>query len=137
MTILKKINPRMWMLFLPLVLMSAIAEEEAKTISLRTRVALAEKRKQGFELGTPENLTYEHRVKGAEAMKNKAKESKINQQATALIVEYREKQFSYDKIVELLTNLNFRTVNNKVFTSTGVMRLYKRYLDSVEQFQAA
>ena len=122
---------------LTIFLMSAIAEEEAKTISLRTRVALAEKRKQGFELGTPENLTYEHRVKGAEAMKNKAKESKINQQATALIVEYREKQFSYDKIVELLTNLNFRTVNNKVFTSTGVMRLYKRYLDSVEQFQAA
>lgn len=122
---------------LTIFLMSAIAEEEAKTISLRTRVALAEKRKQGFELGTPENLTYEHRVKGAEAMKNKARENKINQQATALIVEYREKQFSYDKIVELLTNLNFRTVNNKVFTSTGVMRLYKRYLDALEQFQAA
>lgn len=122
---------------LTIFLMSAIAEEEAKTISMRTRVALAEKRKQGFELGTPENLTYEHRVKGAEAMKLKARQNKSNQQATALIVEYRQKGLSYDRIAELLEQLNFQTVHNKKFTSTAVMRLYKRYLESAERFQAA
>lgn len=122
---------------LTIFLMSAIAEEEAKAISQRTRFALAEKKKQGFELGTPENLTQEHRQKGADAMKIKARMDKRNQQATALIVQYREKGLSYDKIVNFLTELKFRTVNNKIFTSTGVMILYKRYMEEQQLCIAA
>ncbi|MDX2361988.1 MAG: recombinase family protein [Crocinitomicaceae bacterium] len=112
---------------LTIVLMMAIAEDEAKRISQRTCAALAEKKRQGYVLGTPENLSYAHRLKGAEAMRLKARVSKANQQATALIVQYREKGLSYEKIVQLLTKLDFKTVNNKTFTSTGVMRLYKRF----------
>lgn len=114
---------------LTIVLMMAIAEDEAKTISKRTRDALAEKKRQGFQLGTPENLTYEDRLKGAEAMKRKARENKANQQATALIVQYREKGLSYDKIADRLTELDFKTAKGKEFTSTAVMRLYKRFID--------
>jgi DNA invertase Pin-like site-specific DNA recombinase len=113
---------------LTIFIMSAIAEEEAKTISSRTRVALAEKKKQGFVLGNPKNLTQAHRQKGATAMKIKSIENKMNQQATALINEYRAKGMSYDRIAEQLTRLNFRTANNKEFTSTGVMRLFKRHI---------
>lgn len=122
---------------LTIFLMSAIAEEEAKTISLRTKAALEAKRMQGFRLGSPENLKQEHRQKGAEAMKLKAQLNKANQQATALIVQYREKGYSYDKIVELLTNLNFKTVTGKIFTSTTVMRLYKRFIENSLTLQAA
>jgi len=116
---------------LTIFLMSAIAEEEAKSISSRTRLALQEKKRQGYQLGTPENLTQEHRQKGADSMKVKARANKTNQQATALIVEYRAKGMSYDKVAEMLTKLNFKTVNNKTFSSTAVMRLYKRYINEL------
>lgn len=115
---------------LTVFILSAIAEEEAKTISSRTRLALAEKKKQGFKLGTPENLKYEHRLKGGEAMKRKSLENKTNIQTTALIMEYREKKMSYDKIAIKLDSLNFKTVGGKNFTSTGVMRLYKRCIST-------
>jgi DNA invertase Pin-like site-specific DNA recombinase len=122
---------------LTVYILCAIAEDEAKVISSRTRLALDEKRKQGFTLGTPENLKYEHRLKGAEAMRMKALENKTNIQATALIMEYREKGLSYDKIAARLTSLNFRTVNDKEFTSTGVMRLYKRKMEQEQTNLAA
>lgn len=117
---------------LTIFLMSALAEEEARLISSRTKAALAEKLKQGFKLGTPENLTYEHRMKGVAKRQQQAKDNKINIQTTAMIVQYREKGLSYDKIVELLTKNNFLTVTGKKFTSTTVMRLYKRHLEVIE-----
>ena len=122
---------------LTVFILSAIAEEEAKTISSRTRLALAEKKKQGFKLGTPENLSYQHRLKGGEAMRKKSLENNTNIQTTALIVEYRARGMSYDKIATQLTTLNFSTVNGKEFTSTGVMRLYKRAWDNQSVNQAA
>ena len=64
-------------------------------------------------------------------MKVKARANKTNQQATALIVEYRAKGMSYDKVAEMLTKLNFKTVNNKTFSSTAMMRLYKRYINEL------
>ena len=36
---------------------AALAEQEAEMISQRTKLALQEKKKQGFKLGKPENLT--------------------------------------------------------------------------------
>ena len=115
---------------LTILIMSAIAEEEAKMISSRTKLALAEKKKRGFKLGKPENLTNEHRKKGGEAMRLKSLNNKVNQQANALVVEYRTKGMSYDKIAEQLTRLNFRTANEKNFSSSAVMRLYKRYISN-------
>jgi DNA invertase Pin-like site-specific DNA recombinase len=122
---------------LTIFFMSAIAEEEAKTISIRTKTALAEKRKQGFKLGTPENLTYEDRLKGAEAMKHKARENKANQQATALILEYKENGWGYERIARRLNQLDFKTVRAKEYNSTTVMRLYKRSLEELDFSQAA
>lgn len=122
---------------LTIFLMSAIAEDEARLVSSRTKLALAELKNRGVLLGNPENLKYEHRLLGAKAMKEKSLTHKANVQATALICEYREKGMSYDKIVEQLTKLNFMTVNNKKFTSTSVMRLYKRHLEQSQINEAA
>ncbi len=116
---------------------ATMAQAERENIASRTKLALAELKRAGVVLGKPENFKPEHRIMGAKAMRKKALKNKANIQATALIVQYREKDLSYDKIVELLTIHNFRTVNNKQFTSTGVMRLYKRYLETLPMSIAA
>lgn len=114
---------------------ATIAQSEREAISLRTKNALQELKRKNIKLGTPENLTYEHRMMGVAKRQQLAKENKINVQATAMIVQYRLTGLSYDKIVELLTQNNFMSVTGKVFTSTTVMRLYKRYLAEKEAEQ--
>lgn len=116
---------------------ATMAQVERENIANRTRLALAELKKAGVKLGKPENFKPEHRIMGAEAMKQKARKNKVNIQSTAIIVQYREKGLSYDRIVALLTKNNFRTVTGKIFTSTGVMRLYKRHLSDETISQAA
>lgn len=106
---------------------ATMAQVERENIANRTKLALSELKKSGVKLGKPENFKYEHRLKGAEAMKRKALESKANQQATALIIEYKENGWGYERIAKRLTELDFKTVRGKQFTSTGVMRLYKRF----------
>ncbi|MGQ2985354.1 recombinase family protein [Flavobacterium sp.] len=107
-------------------LYAALAEMEAGLISQRTKAALAEKKKKNFKLGTPENLTDEAKAKGMQVIKEKAAQNKANIQATALIVEYRAKGLSFDKIADALNQLNFGTSQGKKHNSTSVKRLYDR-----------
>ncbi len=111
-------------------LYAALAEMEAKLISERTKNALSEKKKQGFKLGTPANLTSNARAKGQEVIKQKARSNQNNIQSTALILEYREKGFSYDKIAFKLNELNFGTSKGKLHNSASVYRLFIRSLNS-------
>lgn len=113
-------------------LYAALAEMEAKLISERTKNALAEKKKQGFRLGTPANLTEEGKKKAVQVIKQKAMDNRANIHATALIVEYRAKGYSYDKIALLLNQLNFGTSQGKLHNSTSVYRLLKRHQISIE-----
>jgi len=112
-------------------LYAALAEMEAKLISERTKNALAEKKKQGFKLGTPANLTEEGKKKAVQVIRQKAIENRANVHATALIVEYRSKGYSYDKIALLLNQLNFGTSQGKLHNSTSVRRLFLR-LNSID-----
>lgn len=109
---------------LTIFLMSALAEEEARMISSRTKAALAEKKKT-MKLGTPENLTYEDRMKGVRVRQEKAKTQKANIQASAMIIQLRNQGLGYEKIAQYLNKNGFNTVNGKNFTSTSVMRLSK------------
>jgi DNA invertase Pin-like site-specific DNA recombinase len=117
-------------------LYAALAEMEAKLISERTKNALAEKMKQGFKLGSPKNLTEEAKKKGLEVIKQKAINNKANIQSTALIIEYRTKGYSYDKIAIALNQLNFGTANGKLHNSTSIHRLYKRHLEVSKKSEA-
>ena len=110
-------------------LYAALAEMEAKLISERTRNALAEKKKQGFKLGSPQNLTIEGKKKGIESIKQKALSNPNNIKSTALITEYRSKGLSFDKIAVKLNELGFTTSQGKHHNSTSVKRLHDKITD--------
>lgn len=81
---------------------SALAEQEAKLISSRTKVALAELKKKGVKLGNPQNLTSEARAKGVNKIKENAMNNDRNRQAQSIILNCKEKEMSYRQIADYL-----------------------------------
>lgn len=107
---------------------SALAEQEAKLISSRTRLALAELRKTGVVLGNPKNLTDEARKQGVKAIKENAINNDRNRQAQSVITSCKEKGMSYRQIAEYLNQLNFKTRYGNQFMAPTVLQLYRRTL---------
>jgi DNA invertase Pin-like site-specific DNA recombinase len=103
---------------------SALAEQEAKLISSRTKQSLAELKKKGIKLGTPNNLTKEARSKGIETIKRNALNNDRNRQAQSIVNSCKEKGMTYRQIAVYLNELNFKTRHGKEFQSTTVYRLY-------------
>lgn len=102
---------------------SAMAEDEAKRISSRTKAALKVKKEQGFKLGSPQNLTQEARLKAIDAIKTKAANNENNQRAKALIQEMRKSGISFQKIADKLNSCGYKTSRNKEFNAIQVSRL--------------
>lgn len=102
---------------------SAMAEDEAKRISSRTKAALKVKKEQGFKLGSPQNLTQEARLKAIDAIKTKAANNENNQRAKALIQEMRKSGISFQKIADKLNSCGYKTSTNKEFNAIQVSRL--------------
>ncbi len=107
---------------------SALAEQEAKLISSRTRLALAELKKKGIVLGNPMNLNDEARAKGTQKVKENAINNDRNRQAQSIIVNCKEKGMSYRQIAEYLNELNFKTRYGNQFMAPTVHQLYTRTL---------
>lgn len=114
-------------------IMAVLAQEERELISKRTIVALEELRSKGKKLGSPQNLTREAQKQGAEAMRQKALNNENNRKATALIVSLRETGKSYAKIAQQLNDNGFKTSRGYTFSTSQVMVLYDRYLNSLEK----
>ena len=109
-------------------LYAALAEMEANLISTRTKNALEIKKKQGFKLGSPQNLTEESRAKGLQVIKEKSRNNQSNIQSTAMIMEYKAKGYSFDKIATKLNQLNFKTSKGFLHNAKSVQRLYQRQI---------
>ena len=107
---------------------SALAEQEAKLISSRTRLALAELKKKGIALGNPKNLNDKARAKGTLKVKENAINNDRNRQAQSIIVNCKEKGMSYRQIAEYLNELNFKTRYGNQFMAPTVHQLYSRTL---------
>jgi len=105
---------------------SALAEQEARLISSRTRLALAELKKKGIVLGNPMNLNDEARAKGTQKVKENAINNDRNRQAQSVIMSCKEKGMSYRQIAEYLNQLNFKTRYGNQFMAPTVHQLYNR-----------
>jgi DNA invertase Pin-like site-specific DNA recombinase len=106
---------------------AALAEQEAELISIRTKAALQEKKKLGFKLGKPENLTAEAISKGKGIRKVNAEQNENNQKAGALIVSWKNSGKSFYQITNEINVLGFKTRRNCTFNQVQVQRLYDRY----------
>ncbi|HVX00076.1 MAG TPA: recombinase family protein [Candidatus Babeliaceae bacterium] len=106
---------------------AALAEQEAEMISTRTKLALQEKKKQGFKLGRPENLTDTAIAKGKVQREKNAQLNGNNRKAGALIVSLKNAGKSFYQITNEVNALGFKTRRDCAFQQIQVQRLYDRY----------
>jgi len=104
---------------------ATIAQDEAEKISLRTKEALQIKKKQGFKLGTPENLTDLSRDKSKASKKENA--LVLNKNAFECASDLRKQGLSYHKIAQKLSNYGIKTRHSKHFTACSVRNLFLLY----------
>jgi DNA invertase Pin-like site-specific DNA recombinase len=111
---------------LTLSIFAGLAQREREIISIRTKLALQQKKKQGVKLGKPENLTTEARAKGVEAIKEKAKQNTHNRVATALVEKCKKEKKTLQQIADELNQHGFKTSQGKMFNPISVSRLARR-----------
>ena len=103
--------------------MATMAQYEREVISDRTKKALAEKKRLGFVLGRPENLTPEAIVKGSEVRQRNARADENNRRAAALANSMRASGQTWTAIANALNDYGFRTRRGKEFRPVQVQRV--------------
>ncbi len=104
-----------------------LAQQERELISERTKNALTEKKRLGFKLGKPENLTDYARLQGRLKYSSLAKENENNRRAFAFIQSLREQKNSYRKVADKLNEAGFRTSRGNSFYPNSVRQIEQIY----------
>lgn len=107
-------------------IMAVLAQEERERTSQRTKDALAELKRQGMKLGSPENLNDKAREKGLKIRQQNALKDENNRKATALICSLRNEGKSFYNITQQLNNVGFKTRRGNSFTQVQVKLLFER-----------
>jgi DNA invertase Pin-like site-specific DNA recombinase len=102
---------------------SAIAEDEAKRISKRTKDALAVKKTQGIKLGSPQNLTNASRELAIKSIKSKALNNENNIRAKAMINLLKANGLTLQAIANELNASGFKTSKGGQFMPMQIKRL--------------
>ena len=116
-----------------LTLFMAIADREHELIALRTKAALAKKRKQigewrkGSEAFRSGMVTRE----GVKTNQVKARRNEHNRRAAATIASLRSAGNNWSEIAALLNEAGFQTARRKSFQAVQVQRLYHRQASSI------
>lgn len=108
---------------------AALAEQEARFISERTKDALAVLKRQGKKLGSPQNLDLVARVKGLETRQENALTNENNKKAAALIIALKLQGKSFYRISIELNKLGFMTRRGNSFTQVQAKILFNRFKD--------
>lgn len=101
-------------------ILSAVAQDEAQRISTRIKEGLAQSKKQ---LGNPQHLTNEARLKGIESIKHKALNNPNNRTALAYVKMMDYKNMKLREIAEALNSNGFTTSKGKKISTTQVIRI--------------
>ncbi len=109
---------------LTLHVLAAVAEQEAKMISARTKAALGAAKARGVKLGKPENLTAAAVKKSNAANSAKAVEAYSKVMGYVCMMEKQGKSFA--EIAAQLNKDGYRTRQNAEFTSMTVWRMVQR-----------
>lgn len=107
-------------------IMAILAQDERERISQRTRVALAELKARGKNLGSPQNLTNKSRTRSIEVRKFNALVNEKNKKASAFISSLRKDNLSYNKIASVLNENGFKASRGGNFTASQVLILHNR-----------
>ena len=106
---------------------AALAQQERKMISERTKAGLRQARLKGKIIGSPENLTAKDRTKGNENYSQRSKDNDNNKRAFALIKALRTSNTSWANIAKELNSAGYKTAKNKDFQAVQVQRIYNKY----------
>ena len=107
--------------------MASMAQHEREVIGERTRKALAEKKRAGFMLGKPENLTAQAIEKGLAVRRQNARSHINNRRAAALAKALRGAGQSWSEVARMLNENGFHTRRGKSFQAVQVQRLLTLY----------
>ena len=109
-------------------LLAALAQQERKLISERTKQALDQKRRQVGEWrqGARSFLDPAVSAKAAKANRQRAADNEHNRKASELIGALLKAGLSYTEIAKRLNRAGFLTARGCVFQPTQVMRLAKK-----------
>jgi len=102
---------------------AALAEQEAKLISERTKSALSELKIKGVKLGNPQNLTTQARMKGTLVRIENAKNNSNNIKARAMAKLLKDKAMNYLSIAAELNHLGYETSRGSIYRAETVKRL--------------
>lgn len=111
-------------------IMAILAQDERERTSQRTKAALAELKRKGVKLGTPDNLTEQARINSLQVRQEKAYSDENNRKAGALIVSMRGQGKTFYQITKELNKLGFKTRKGKIFQQNQVQILYSRYSET-------
>jgi len=105
-------------------IIAALAEHEARLISVRTKDALGAAKRRGIRLGTPGNLTREAQLKGARSMRARATQE--NRQAATMAKLLEKDGLSLREIARRLNEAGYTTRTAKPWGAVQVSRILAR-----------
>lgn len=113
---------------LVLQILAAIAEEEARATSIRTRAAMQAAKERGAVFGTPANLTAEARHRGVRAstIARRAKRDRTLGTVAKRLRNLRSEGFGYKQIAAILNDEQYKTSTGKRWRGGGVWRALRR-----------